>query len=229
LIKADFMLKRFAKQLKPLDIYNTLKALVSAPSKSKSKEKSGEKSADWYDQSFENNEHWKCHYTKSRYHFLWAVIADRLAPVKERNVLEVGSGSGQLAALLKDKGLSKYCGLDFSPKRVAQARKILPEFEFVEADAFETTLFDDYPYDAVISTEFLEHVEGDLEVLGRIRKGTYFIGTVPDFPYTSHVRHFRNTTEVAERYASLFDDFRVDDFYANDSGKTFFILAGIKN
>ena len=105
---------------------------------------------------------------------------------------------------------------------------MVPEFEFVEADAFKTTLFDDYPYDTVISTEFLEHVDSDLEVLGKIRKGSYFIGTVPNFPYTSHVRHFQNTAEVAERYASLFDDFRVDDFYSDHRGTTFFILAGIK-
>jgi len=45
-------------------------------------------------------------------------------------------------------------------------------------------------------TEFLEHIEHDLDVIRFIRPRTYFVGTVPNFPYVSHVRHFQDCDEV---------------------------------
>jgi len=142
--------------------------------------------------------------------------------------LDVGCGSGQLASLLKDKGIERYCGIDFSAKRIVQAKQACPEFDFVQADAFGTDLFETYGYDALVTTEFLEHVEGDLDIIFKIRSGARFLGTVPNFPFESHVRHFRDANEVAARYGPYFKDFRVDSFLSNDKGKTFFVLEGIK-
>jgi hypothetical protein len=34
--------------------------------------------------------------------------------------------------------------------------------------------------------------------------------------------------EVAARYGPHFMDFRVDSFFSNDKGKTFFLVEGIK-
>ena len=188
----------------------------------------GQKEPEWYDRSFEDHEHWKWHYTRSGYYFLWTVIADRLIRAGARSILDVGCGSGQLAAVLKDKGIERYCGIDFSEKRIAQARQACPGFEFVHADAFATDLFERRDYDAVLSTEFLEHVERDLDIIRKIRPGARFIGTVPNFPFESHVRHFFDRAEVAARYGPHFRDFRVDSFLANDRAKTFFVLEGVK-
>ena len=189
----------------------------------------GEKDPEWYDRSFEDNEHWKWHYTRSGYYFLWTVIADRLLRCGARSVMDVGCGSGQLAALLKDKGIESYCGIDFSEKRIGQARLVCPGFKFVQADAFATELFERGDYDTVLSTEFLEHVDRDLDIIRKIRPGARFIGTVPNFPFESHVRHFLNAAEVTARYGSFFTDFQVDSFLANENAKTFFVLQGIKS
>jgi len=191
--------------------------------------KDGEKGPEWYDESFENDARWTSHYSKSPYYSLWTVISDRIRNPSVKTILDVGCGSGQLASLLSDKGVTNYCGIDFSPKRIAQARKVCPAFRFEVVDAFKTKLLDDYPYDTVVSTEFLEHVEKDTVIIERIRKGAHFIGTVPSFAFTSHVRHFGSCGEVSERYSKYFNDFRVDSFSANDKGKTFFILEGIKS
>ncbi len=78
------------------------------------------------------------------------------------------------------------------------------------------------------ATEFLEHIEQDLEVIRFIRPGTYFVGTVPNFPYVSHVRHFQDCDEVTRRYAHFFTDFKVDAFRAKGHETMFFLLEGIK-
>lgn len=189
-------------------------------------EEEGEKGPEWYDNAFKAVAHWSRHYSESRYYFLWTVIADRIVREKASSLLEIGCGTGQLATLLRDKGIPRYHGFDFAPKRIEQARKACPEFLFTVENAFETRLFETGDYDAVICTEFLEHVERDIDVINRVRPGTLFYGTVPNFPFTSHVRHFQGPEEVTARYAPHFSDFRVDTFLADARGKTFFLLEG---
>jgi SAM-dependent methyltransferase len=223
-------LKNTIEQFTPPILFRAIRAVLRRGTQAVDDTKSGlgQKDPEWYDQSFDDNDHWKWHYTKSSYYFLWSVIADRLVRIQAKSILDVGCGSGQLAALLKDKGIERYCGIDFSPKRVAQAKRACPGFDFIQADAFRTDIFETYSYDALLATEFLEHVEGDVDIILKIRTGTRFIGTVPNFPFQSHVRHFRDTDDVATRYGPYFTDFRVDRFFSNDKGKTFFLLEGIK-
>jgi SAM-dependent methyltransferase len=186
----------------------------------------GEKDSSWYDESFEKTDHWKLHYSLSEYYFLWTVISDRIVRDGGDSILEIGCGPGQLACLIRDKGIKRYHGFDFSLKRIAQAQKACPEFKFSQQDAFKTDLFTTYDYSVAICTEFLEHVEGDIDVLSRIKSGTKVYCTVPNFPYESHVRHFKNESEVLARYEQCFQDLRVDAFFANDRNKTFYLLEG---
>ena len=189
----------------------------------------GEKSAEWYDRAFEEADDYSAHYSKSSYYSSWTVIIDRIRQAGSKSILEIACGPGQLACALRETGLlDAYTGFDFAEKRVAAARRVCPEFRFEVADAFVTTLFDDVPYDTVISTEFLEHITDDIGVIRRIKPGTRLIGTVPNYPYTSHVRHFRDVAEVAERYAAHFDDFTIAPLVRNEAGKILFILEGIK-
>lgn len=188
---------------------------------------SREKNAEFYDRTFLEHAHWKNHYTSSRYYPLWSIIVDRVMRSKAESVIDIGCGAGQFALFLRDKGLRKYVGIDFSRERIRHAQQVCPDFTFIVADVFETNVLAVNDYDTVVCLEFLEHVDRDLETLERIRKGTRFLGTVPNFPYSSHVRHFNNPREVEERYGKKFQDFSVETHLQNDKGAEFFLIDGV--
>jgi SAM-dependent methyltransferase len=189
---------------------------------------SGEKSADWYDESFESDDEYSAHYTRSTYYPSWTVIVDRIRAHGSQSVLEIACGPGQLACALLDSGLiSHYVGFDFSPKRVEGARRACPAYRFEVADAFQTSLFSEERYDTVVSTEFLEHIEDDLGVLKRIRRGTHFVGTVPNYPYVSHVRHFLDVAEVHARYGALIASLSITPIIRDDKGHVLFLMEGV--
>ena len=212
----------------PILVHGIRKILHAKSGHNSSDECTVEKDPEWYDKAFEANNHWCKHYTESPYYFLWTVIVDRIVRENVDSILDIGCGSGQLASLLRDKGIKAYQGFDFSSKRIEQAKKVCPEFLFTVDDAFQTNLFSTYDYNAVVCTEFLEHVERDIEIITRIKSGTKFYGTVPNFPYVSHVRHFIERNQVYSRYKKYFKEFEVDIFLANAKGKTFYLLEGTK-
>jgi 2-polyprenyl-3-methyl-5-hydroxy-6-metoxy-1,4-benzoquinol methylase len=147
---------------------------------------------------------------------------------KIRTVLDIGCGAGQMATLLRDKGIPHYIGIDFSPARIAYARKICPEYKFIEVDVFETSIFNTELYDAVLATEFLEHIEHDIELVARFRPGVIFLGTVPNFPSPAHVRHFKSKEEVILRYNPHFTSLKVEPFLENPEGRILYLIEGIK-
>lgn len=193
------------------------------------KEEAGEKPAEWYDKILEKTDAYDRHYTESAHYAIWTVLIDRIRKYGPANVLEIGCGSGQLATALRDyKLLTSYCGFDFSPKRIALARRQCPDLRFEIADVFQTDLFTTTPYDMVISTEFLEHVEQDLEVIAKVRSGAFFLGTVPNYPWTSHVRHFDTRDQVMERYSGYFADFDVFPIIRRKDNKIMYLMEGRK-
>lgn len=188
----------------------------------------GEQNAAYYDRLYQAAGHYRQHYTASRYYFVWSVLVDRLLRAGVVSVLDVGCGTGQFAALVRDRGIRSYCGIDFSPEAVRVARAVCPESRFEVASALETDLFDTLEYDAVVCLELLEHMEQDLELLRRIPVGTRFYGSVPNFPDTAHVRYFSSDDEVFDRYATLFEELHVDSLLASEAGETFFLFEGVK-
>ena len=220
-------LKGFISELVPPIVLRAANALTAPRRGSSSRvAQHGERGAEWYDASFDASEDWSSHYTASEYYFLWSVIVDRIQAAGAKSILEVGCGPGQLASLIRDKVGCRYIGFDFSQRRIEHAQKAYPGLSFVLQDAFQTDLFTTCDYDTVVCTEFLEHVEGDTVVFGKIRKGSRFYGTVPNFPFVSHVRHFQDENEVRSRYASRFENLRVDRFLADARGKAFYLLDG---
>jgi len=220
-------LKGLIRELVPPIMLRGATAVIAPRRKSGEQvRQSGERGAEWYDASFDVCGDWSRHYTESEYYFLWSVIADRVLRTGARSILEIGCGTGQLACLVRDKAACQYIGFDFSQKRIQHAQKAYPGLSFVQQDAFQTDLFTTCDYDTVVCTEFLEHVEGDTVILSRIRKGSRFYGTVPNFPFVSHVRHFHDENEVQSRYAGYFLDLRVDKFLADAKGKAFYLLDG---
>jgi 2-polyprenyl-3-methyl-5-hydroxy-6-metoxy-1,4-benzoquinol methylase len=188
--------------------------------------KGEQRGADYYDKFYAASEEYLKHYTHSRYYFLWCVIADRMKPQPSDFVLDVGCGPGQFAAFLLDQGLGRYVGMDFSGETIRMARKACPSATFQKADVFHTDLFETTPYNTVLCTEFLEHIEEDLQVLERVRPGTRVYGTVPNFSDPGHVRYFKTTADVTHRYSHLFRSWKCDAFHAGPQGPTYFLFEG---
>ncbi len=191
-------------------------------------EVAGEVPAEWYDKIFAETDEFHLDYWRSRYYFIWSVIADRLRSDGIRNVLEIGCGPAQLANMLFDRGLvDTYTGLDFSPVGIEMARANCPRGTFIVDDAITSSIYDTAEYDAIICTEVLEHVEADETIVSKFRKRC--ICTVPNFPYTGHVRHFRSEREVADRYSRFFKKFDVCAMKGH-SGKNdvvYFLFDGV--
>lgn len=189
---------------------------------------SHERPATWYNSRYSESIEYHKHYTESVYYPSWSMIVDRLKLRESKTVLDIGCGSGQFGAMLRDSGIENYVGLDFCDEAISLARNACPDFTFEAADVFESQRLEKFEYDTVVSLEFLEHVKRDLEVLERIRTDTFFIGSVPNFPSDSHVRWFNSEAEVERRYGSLFSDFQADRHLLNKSGRCLYIMQGIR-
>jgi len=225
-IKVPYSLKRILRDFMPPVVLRGAENLFKSSNILIGK--TGEKGREWYDNAFNYYEEYRKHYTESEKFFLYSVIADQIMRAGVRSILDVGCGSGQFSQLLRDRGFVDYYGIDFSRKRIEWAKKNCPDYRFVLADALESDIFEKLHYDCVVSIEFLEHVEKDVEVITRVKSGTIFYGTVPNFTYTSHVRHFNNPEEVHDRYAEYFNEFRVTSFIADTRGKAFYLFEVIK-
>jgi 2-polyprenyl-3-methyl-5-hydroxy-6-metoxy-1,4-benzoquinol methylase len=221
-------LRSIVKENLPAPILHGLRKLLGRSSIS-SHMQHGQQNLDYYDNTFDRDPSWSMHYTHSPYYIIWTVIIDRLRRGNPKKILEIGCGSGQLASAIRDAGIAEtYIGFDFSQKRLGQAKIACPQFSFEMADAFKTDLIEKADYDTVITTEFLEHVEDDLEIIRRIRPGTRVVATVPNFPYVSHVRHFQNLDDVVARYRRYFGELSVTTILADEKGKTFFLIDALR-
>ncbi len=221
--------KKLLKDLLPPICVRAARSLTKSRNSKKTNANFGqEQPAEFYDQKFDGNDHWKSHYTSSHYYPLWTVIADRLKSRGGGKILDIGCGPGQVACLLKDTPLiQEYIGVDFSGKRIGQARQVCPDFKFEQVDVFKTDLLETLSYDTVLIMEFLEHIEKDLEVLERLPANVYVLATVPNFPSEGHVRFFETCEEVKTRYEGKIDNIRVDEILANEKGKKYFIIEGL--
>lgn len=164
-----------------------------------------ERSAEWYDGMFAATRSYQARYPGSPYYFLWSVIVDRIRRAGLRRVLDIGCGTGQLAAYLFDQGIDSYVGIDFSPKAIEYARRVAPHARFVVGDARATDIYAE-EHDVLICTEVLEHITDDLAIVERFPPRTRCIFSVPSYSSAGHVRFFSDKSEVADRYGDYFDD-----------------------
>jgi len=183
-----------------------------------------EQGPDWYGRAFSTIKEYHAPYQESPYYFLWTVIVDRLRRDGVRSVLEVGCGSGQLAAFLLDKGIEHYTGFDFSAKAIELAETIAPEGRFFVDDARTSNLYEE-PHEALICTEALEHIVEDLAVVERFPLGRRCLFSVPTYDSASHVRFFGDETAVSERYDPFFSELDVVSFPTVGGGQNALFLA----
>jgi SAM-dependent methyltransferase len=194
-----------------------------------------EKGADYYDTLYASSASYKDPYHRSIYYPIWAVIADRARRAGARRagarrVFEVGCGPAQLAVLLFEQGVGAYTGFDISPTAVEMARRSVPRGEFFVGSALDPASFARAAgADLLVCTEVLEHIGDDLGVVSLFPPGVRCICTVPNFPYESHVRHFRDAGEVAARYGPFFRDLDVMTLRSpRGVDDRFFLLDGVR-
>ena len=89
----------------------------------------------WYDRLYETSPAYHVRYSESEHYTVWQAVAERLRSFGVRSVLDIGCGPGQFASLLRDSGIERYLGIDFSHVAVKRARKVCPEFDFQVDDA----------------------------------------------------------------------------------------------
>ena len=142
---------------------------------------------------------------RSFYYRLFCAVVREVANRSIENVIEVGCGTGTLAQLLIARCGVGYRGFDFSEEAVRRARLRLgrPGTVFV-GDALDADCYQS-PYDGIVCTEVLEHIERDVDVIAHWRCGTQCVCSVPNFDYPTHVRHFRHEDEIRTRYGRLID------------------------
>ena len=176
--------------------------------------------ASYYDKVFATSEHYSinrsgydCIYTPMFNH-----VVSLLAPIDR--IVELGCGTGQLAEMIIDKGYRYLQGVDFSSEAVRVAQERCPTAKFSESD------LNDYAfrlnYNTVVATEVFEHIENDLEILGKIKKYAKVILSVPEYDSAGHVRFFPTKADVEARYGHLFSEYTI-----NKIGRIY-ILNGIK-
>lgn len=193
---------------------------------------SGGAPPEWYDDVYSNEpDEYVNHYSKSRYLPVWEAICERVPD--HAGVLEAGCGPAQLAEMMIDRGvISNYVGFDFSPAAIVLAKKHLPGQRLEVADVYTTDLFTTANYDVIVCTEVLEHITDDLGIVERFPKGKRVLATVPNFDYETHVRFFKDSDRVRERYGHLFQTLEVTKhFHRGDpdgSHGIFFLMNGIR-
>lgn len=189
-----------------------------------------EKGASYYDALYAESDVYRCTYSRSFYYFLWSVITDRIRRDNLQRVFEVGCGPGQMAAFLMDQGIPDYTGFDISSTAIEFAQRKIPLGRFFVGSALDANLYSASDFDVLICTEVLEHIESDLRVVSLFPSGRRCICTVPNFPYESHVRHFRDADDVRMRYGPFFLSLDVMTLPSPRADEDrFFLFDGVRN
>jgi SAM-dependent methyltransferase len=143
------------------------------------------------------------------YRRLFERVRDTVNAQPVSTVLEVGCGSGVLGAMLIEAGLA-YRGFDFHPLAVLQASERNGHDRHYVGDATDAASYRNLDYDGIVCCEVLEHIPDDLAAIELWQPGTICVCSVPNFPFATHVRHFKREREVIDRYGNLIDITRIE-------------------
>ncbi|MBM7541971.1 class I SAM-dependent methyltransferase [Amphibacillus cookii] len=190
-----------------------------------------EKDADFYNQVYLDggqNRMYKVPYQDSPYFPIWKRAMEVLELKDKPKILELGCGVGQFAQFLFTYNIDHYMGIDYSEEAIKQAKASNPSYKecFIVDDIYQTTWMDS-DYQIVILFEVLEHLEHDLAVLARIKKGSQVCLSVPNFDSTSHVRYFPTEQAVIARYQEHLQIGTLSTFSISQKNKLY-LLTGVK-
>jgi len=174
------------------------------------------------------------HYSDTPWYPVWTHIITYIKSNQFQNILDLGCGPGQFSRYLKDSLPNiKYTGFDFSEIAIDMAKKLTPEFSFQVEDAV-TFDYSSIVYDLVIATEFFEHIEGDLDILKKIKSGTTILITLPNMDSEGHVRFlskddFTARHDIKERYSDYCEILDIFHFpYAANPENADYLIIMIK-
>ena len=181
-----------------------------------------EREADFYDEALHNPRHasW-LPLTDTPYRPLFEATA-RLIP-DDLDVVELGCGTGRLAALIAPR-MRSYVGLDFSARRLEEARRYAPGLDFRLADLRTDPI---PPAGLYVANEVLEHLTDDLGLLRRLPSGSQVVLSVPSFDSEAHIRCFQVWGEARARYAPLLDIDHADQVGHGRAGRFFHVIRGL--
>src|SRR5580692_2738913 len=101
---------------------------------------------------------WDANRYDAHYSFVWERgrgLLELLAPEAGERILDLGCGTGHLAAQIADIG-ARVVGIDSSAEMIAEARRKYPQVQFDVADARSFRFAE--PFDAVFSNAVLHWV-----------------------------------------------------------------------
>jgi predicted TPR repeat methyltransferase len=153
---------------------------------------------------------------KTPYAETWKGIAQLLETNGSRSILDLGCGPGQFAECVAELlPNATYHGVDFSSVAVERGKVRVPSYQFSRVVLPAESYVQFAPFDTVVCTEVLEHVDADIDVLKPIPSDTYVVFSVPNFDSFGHVRVFSSEEAVRSRYGDLFRNLDVRPFKLN--------------
>lgn len=158
--------------------------------------------------------------------------------VKNKNVLDISSGTGYGSYILKKNGASKVTGVDISAESITYAKKTynLPDISFLIGDA-EHLPFPDKHFDIIVSFETIEHLTNHhaflVETQRLLKRNGLLIISTPNASIHPkgnkfHIKEFSSTefSSLLKKYfnhvsllyqGNVLSSYLIDDFYIHKS------------
>lgn len=164
----------------------------------------------FYDAVYESSDKYASNSDNSIYVPAWDEVLQYFQDNDVLSVVDIGCGPGQFAEYaIKRLPDLRYTGFDYSSVAISQAKNRTKGVEFIEGNAFSSSLLTKNAADVYILLEVLEHIEKDLDLLGSMPSRASVVFSVPNFDSFGHVRFFLDEDEVYDRYNHLFSKLEV--------------------
>jgi len=151
--------------------------------------KGKERGSDYYDLAYSSSKaYYKLPEEIPEYYDMWMAGSRHVEYADPKVVIDLGCGAGHFGEIIRRSvgdgkmSFEKYYGYDFSTVALDMAKEMVkdPRFVFDKQDLYKFDFAKNKPSDSMyVSYEFLEHIEGDLDVLCKIPKGAYISFSVP--------------------------------------------------